>query len=894
MRGKVDNVGPTLRPGRISLGLFVPTFVSLIPTVGPATPSPISASPSSVAAEADTTRRFQPADLFRLHRVGAVRFSPDGRRFAYARVRAGSEGEVEAVPSYRTRLRSDIWVVPVGSGEARPLTDGGSDGTGWFYPRWSPDGERLALLSVRGNRVRAWIWDTSSDTLRKVSNRGVHIESTGPLLVEWLSPEKLALAVQEEDAPERGRLLADFSRPGFFAVRYRQRARSGEKKTVHVLESGLDSTDGPYHEPAEILVVDVADETATVVARGRWGYVRLSPSGRSLATFSVDSVPRDRPLLQGSITNGTKPGVARLREHDGSSGPGNAGPAGTIETASEVPQLYRPRHRSLQWAPDGSAYALLTRTAPDDGEEGARGSRAVAIISDLSDGDLRRITRPGQRITEFAWTGASSLLVRTRRREDAGNGTRADWWRVSRQGDWLNLTSEMTDVPDRLVPAAGGSALGVADGELWRLAPDGGRQTLSETFRPQIHRIVWPEPEGALLFKPEGRRRPLAGPLVVMASERGSRGLWVVRPSDAPASRFARIPANVRATFPSSVSPDARAAAFSATDSTGTWLWMTRPGADSSRRNQRGEGQSARQSVAGTVDTLMAADRWLSTIDAGETRKLTFRHRSGRELIAWMILPPGHEEGERHPTVVDIYPGSIKDDDPPRRAGLNLTSPIAAMQLLASEGYAVLFPSIPLRSDGPGPRASVPDALVPAVRKAVEVGLTDSARVGLIGHSYGGYGVYNLVSQTDRFRAAVASAGKTDLRASYGIFDARARYGHMMLPQTLQMGRMAYMETGQGRMGGPPWKAPERYRKNSPLTYVDQVETPLMMIHGDQDFVPIQQAEMFFSSLLRQGKPARFVRYSGEGHILRGRANVLDMWERIVSWFDRFLKGDSG
>ncbi len=76
--------------------------------------------------------------------------------------------------------------------------------------------------------------------------------------------------------------------------------------------------------------------------------------------------------------------------------------------------------------------------------------------------------------------------------------------------------------------------------------------------------------------------------------------------------------------------------------------------------------------------------------------------------------------------------------------------------------------------------------------------------------------------------------------------------------------------------------------KASPLTYVADVDTPLLMIHGDEDFVPIQQAEMFFTELLRRGNRARLVRYSGEGHTVSGRANVLDMWEQIFRWWKEF------
>ncbi len=121
----------------------------------------------------------------------------------------------------------------------------------------------------------------------------------------------------------------------------------------------------------------------------------------------------------------------------------------------------------------------------------------------------------------------------------------------------------------------------------------------------------------------------------------------------------------------------------------------------------------------------------------------------------------------------------------------------------------------------------------------------------------------------------------------YGQFDARLRYepdAHEYLLQSLA-------ETGQLRMGAPPWQDPERYTRNSPLFTVGDVQTPLLIIQGDMDYVPLQQGEQFFGALYRQGKRARFVRYWGEGHVLQSPANVHDMWQQIFGWLDEFLSG---
>jgi len=94
-------------------------------------------------------------------------------------------------------------------------------------------------------------------------------------------------------------------------------------------------------------------------------------------------------------------------------------------------------------------------------------------------------------------------------------------------------------------------------------------------------------------------------------------------------------------------------------------------------------------------------------------------------------------------------------------------------------------------------------------------------------------------------------------------------------------------------MAGPPWKDPQRYVRNSPLMFANRVETPLLVLHGDLDqAVPIQQAEEFFTALQRQNKPVTFIRYLGEGHVIKSPANVKDAWQRIYAWFDEFLGPD--
>ncbi len=198
-----------------------------------------------------------------------------------------------------------------------------------------------------------------------------------------------------------------------------------------------------------------------------------------------------------------------------------------------------------------------------------------------------------------------------------------------------------------------------------------------------------------------------------------------------------------------------------------------------------------------------------------------------------------------------------------------------------------LEPSMPLALEGEpdDPMLKLPNGVLPVVEHAVELGVADPDRIFLMGQSFGGYATYSLVTQTNRFKAAVALAGFCDLMSLYGVFDARLRYDddaheEMFMPKSL--------ESAWARMGSPPQSDLGRYLRNSPLLQVDRVQTPLMIIQGDMDYVPIQQGEQFFTALYRQGKRAEFVRYWGEGHVLEGPANFRDMWRRIFDWFSQF------
>jgi dipeptidyl aminopeptidase/acylaminoacyl peptidase len=236
-----------------------------------------------------------------------------------------------------------------------------------------------------------------------------------------------------------------------------------------------------------------------------------------------------------------------------------------------------------------------------------------------------------------------------------------------------------------------------------------------------------------------------------------------------------------------------------------------------------------------------------------------------------------------------VYAGSIARDVPSTLTRINVAHSLN-LQLLAARGYVVLLPSMPLTPEGQqgsDPYMELTTGVLPAVDKLIDMGIADPKRLAVMGQSYGGFSTYGLVTLTNRFQAAISLAGLSDLVGMYGIFDARARYERYPHERLFSQ---SISETGQVRMGNPPWKDAGRYLRNSPLFYVDRVQTPLLIVQGDMDYVTMTQGEQFFTALHRQGKRARFVRYWGEGHVLDSPANIRDLWTQIYAWLDEHLK----
>ena len=200
-------------------------------------------------------------------------------------------------------------------------------------------------------------------------------------------------------------------------------------------------------------------------------------------------------------------------------------------------------------------------------------------------------------------------------------------------------------------------------------------------------------------------------------------------------------------------------------------------------------------------------------------------------------------------------------------------------QAYTSNGYAVLQPDIKYYVNDPG--MSAVWALVPAVKAAIATGVVDPKRVGLHGHSWGGYQTAHTITQTDIFAAAIAGAPLTNMISMYSI-----------IYKNTGGTNGAIFESSQGRFTAGPWDQWAAYTRNSPVAHAKNVKTPLIILHNDLDgAVDFTQGIEYFNTLRRLGKPVILLEYPGENHGLARPANQQDYTVRMKEFFDHYLKG---
>ncbi|NOX84925.1 MAG: S9 family peptidase [Chlorobi bacterium] len=250
----------------------------------------------------------------------------------------------------------------------------------------------------------------------------------------------------------------------------------------------------------------------------------------------------------------------------------------------------------------------------------------------------------------------------------------------------------------------------------------------------------------------------------------------------------------------------------------------------------------------------------------------------GDSVQGIFIKPENFDPSEKYPMLVYFYERSSQRLNryyvpKPIRSVINWT-------YYASNGYLIFVPDIKYKTGYPGPSAF--NYIISGTQSMCDrFPFIDRSRLGIQGQSWGGYETAYVVTQTNMFRAAMAGAPVSNMTSAYGGI----RWGS-------GLSRAFQYEDSQSRIGGTLWEKLPLYILNSPVFFADRIETPLLIMHNDNDgAVPWYQGIEFFVALRRLNKPVWMLVYNKAPHNLSRRADMEDLTRRMQQFFDFYLKG---
>jgi dipeptidyl aminopeptidase/acylaminoacyl peptidase len=784
-----------------------------------------------------TARPFTVDDLLKQESFGDVALDPTGR-YAVVERRGPYDSAARFDLQHRNPLAAsrllltDLQADPT----ARPLMPQ-PDGYGYLAGPWSPDGERLAVfrLGPTGWELGV-VWRRSGEVdwlgLTPASDmRGRN--------VLWRSADALLVLVRpSDDPPWELRLGSQSAR----RLPPRWAASAAGQPAVTVIGSGAHLQAAPEPAPTALVDVELRRGIRRTLAAGRFFDMELSPDGRALALLEQGERLQPSAGRPPQGIWGTASEAVRLAVLDLADG-GIARPCPRCDLLRTL----------LSWSPSGRRLLVFARAPDRPWTEGAFQLYAPATkrLTPLAGRGLAPALRYRPERVATGWLGEDVLV---QAQAHPPTGARADWWILSPDGA-RNLTLGLPGEPAALMASPAGLWI-LADGRVWRVSAGGGAVQVG---RDRLTPVAAPR------RSPQHRLGQVAGrspDAVLLRTHEGGLRLADGRPAPGLIGAGDQLLA---------FSPAAEA----------IFVLRTAPGGDAVLELRR---RGRPPQVIAEINHRLR--------DTDLPRIVPVRHSGpgGKTLTSWLHLPPGPQGDRPPPLVIWPYLGESYPTLPAPKPGI--LSLVANPRVLTGQGYAVLQPSLPLPLGEREPLASLADRILAIVDAAAaqRPGAFDRARLALWGHSYGGYTTMAAIGQSDRFRAAIAMGAPSDLISHYGSFQISQRVSpEDGLMTSYQAG---FAEDIQGRMGAPPWRAPGRYVRNSPIFHVEGICTPLLLVHGDQDPIALSQSEEMFSALYRLRRDALLVTYWGEGHVIASPGNVRDLYRRALGWLDRYLASD--
>ncbi len=270
----------------------------------------------------------------------------------------------------------------------------------------------------------------------------------------------------------------------------------------------------------------------------------------------------------------------------------------------------------------------------------------------------------------------------------------------------------------------------------------------------------------------------------------------------------------------------------------------------------------------GNATQITDLNPWLDEVTLSKSQLIKYYDVDGEELYGVLHLPANYEEGKAYPLVAEIYETFFDN-------GYSYSA-----QTLAAQGWMVLRPSVDLEIGFPG--EAWMKGVTTAINSLMDKGMVDGRQLGIHGTSYGGYAASLIITQTDRFAAAINISGKVNIISFLGDSEKITTRNYNAA------------EEGQDRLGATLWEQPQKYWEHSAVVNADRITTPHLLLTGRGDWnVPDTNTREMYYALRRLGKEVVWVNYMRAGHGA-GRAGIeedyRDHWRRIVEWYDTHFK----
>lgn len=691
---------------------------------------------------------------------------------------------------------------------------------------WSADGKRFTFLNQVADGIDLWIGETASGRARRIPDIRIN-----PMLywaLGWM-PDQRTLIVKRIPPGRGAAPPIPLSADGPDVQETAGGSASSTYEARDVLTSPFDEACFEHYALSQIALVDCESGAITPVGEpGILGAVSPSPDGRWIRVERLHEpwsyrtawyrFPRDVEIYDGRGTLRTTIARLPLADHV------------PIHGVEEGPRQY-------MWRPTSPA-TLVWLEALDGGDPGRKADHRDRVMTQAApfDRPAREMHRATHRVTSFWWGERNGLvLIREYERERR--------WQYT----WALETDAKKPAPILLFDLSA-----------------------NERYKDPGEPVMWERPDGEWVLAQDGDTIFLRGDGASPEGDRPFLDRFSLRAGTS--ERLFRCDRAAYETFVGLLDPRGRRflTRRESPNDPPNYVLHTLSG-KLAKPSEKGEAQwsTEMRPITGFADPTPQL--------RGVTKRIVeYKRTDGTPLSFTLYLPPGYKEGTRLPTVFEAYPLEYSD---PGTAGQvagtdrNFTRFLGATPLFfLLEGYAVL-------EDVAMPVIGSPDTAYDtfveqltadaqaAIDKAVEIGVADRDRMGIIGHSHGALMVATLLAHTDLFRAGIARSGA---------------YNHTLRPFGFQSERRTL------------WQAKDTYLHLSPLLYADKINEPILLIHGEEDqnpgTVPLQSQKLF-DAISGTGGTAELVMLPDESHSYVSRESVEEVLADQIDWFGRYVKG---